>query len=117
MISAEDVHDPAAGRLLIANPADGSLRDVLPNYLGHVTAIAWQNNDTVMFLGDEGVWTTFSEIRRDGTQRKTHVGRRSSSPGRFRFRGTGNRLRSSSTVRPTRVTCSSCITETPVRSG
>ncbi|MEK6798753.1 MAG: S9 family peptidase, partial [Planctomycetota bacterium] len=49
-------------------------RAVLPNYLVHVTAIAWQNNDTVMFLGDEGVWTTFSEIRRDGTQRKTHVG-------------------------------------------
>lgn len=73
MISAADINDPADGRLLIANPADGSLKDILPNYEGHVTAIEWQDNDTVMFLGAEGVWTTFNEISRDGTARKAHV--------------------------------------------
>ena len=73
VISAEDLHDPSEGRLMIASPADGSLRDVLPKYDGHVEAIAWQDNNTVMFLGSEGVWTTFAEIGRDGTGRKTHV--------------------------------------------
>lgn len=73
MISAADINDPAEGRLLIANPADGSLKDILPNYEGHVTNIAWQGQDTVMFLGAEGVWSTFGEVDRDGNNRKTHV--------------------------------------------
>jgi dipeptidyl aminopeptidase/acylaminoacyl peptidase len=73
VISAADVNDPAEGRLLIANPADGSLKDILPNYEGHVSAIEWQDKDTVMFLGAEGVWTTFGEIGREGNNRKTHV--------------------------------------------
>ena len=73
MISAADINDPAEGRLLVANPADGSLKDILPNYEGHVSAIEWQNNDTIMFLGAEGVWTTFNEIGRDGADRKTHA--------------------------------------------
>ncbi len=73
MISAADINDPADGRLLIADPADGSLRDILPDYEGHVKSIAWQDADTVMFLGDEGVWTTFGEIGREGQNRKTHL--------------------------------------------
>ncbi len=73
VVSAQDINDPSEGRLMIASPADGSLRDVLPNYLGHVESVAWQDADTVMFLGTEGVWSTLGEIRRDGTERKTHV--------------------------------------------
>lgn len=71
--AAEDRHDPAEGRLIVANPADGSLTDVLPQYEGHVRSIAWQDNDTILYLGDKGVWTELSEVRRDGTGRKTHV--------------------------------------------
>jgi len=73
IISAQDVNDPGEGRLLVASPAEGSLRDVLPNYEGHVEAIVWQDRETVMFLGSEGVWTTFGEVHLDGTGRKTHV--------------------------------------------
>ncbi len=73
MISAADINDPAEGRLLVADPADGSLKDVLPNYEGHVSAIAWQDADIIMFLGDEGVWTTFGEVGREGSNRKTHI--------------------------------------------
>ncbi len=71
--SAEDLHDPSAGRLMVAPARGGTLVDLLPKYEGEVSAIAWQDDDTVMFLGDEGVWTTFGEVRRDGSQRKTHV--------------------------------------------
>ncbi|MCH7595230.1 MAG: S9 family peptidase [Planctomycetes bacterium] len=73
VISAEDINDPSAGRLMVASPDDGSLVDILPNYEGQVGHVAWQDADTIMYLGDEGVWTTFNEIRRDGSARKTHV--------------------------------------------
>jgi len=73
VISAADINDPADSRLLIANPADGSLKDILPNYDGHVAAIEWQDKDTVMYLGAEGVWTTLNEIGRDGNNKKSHV--------------------------------------------
>ncbi len=71
MISAADIHDPAEGRLMVVDASTGQFRDLLPGYLGHVTDIAWQDKDTLMFLGDEGVWTTFNEIRADGSGRKT----------------------------------------------
>jgi dipeptidyl aminopeptidase/acylaminoacyl peptidase len=70
VISAEDINDPAEGRLLIADPVNGTLKDILPQYEGHVTRVAWQDKDTVMFLGAEGAWTTFNEIGRDGSGRK-----------------------------------------------
>lgn len=83
MIAAADINDPADGRLVIANPADGSLKDILPDYLGHVTAIEWQDKDTVMYLGAEGVWTTFNEIGRDGANKKAHIPPGQSTASRF----------------------------------
>jgi dipeptidyl aminopeptidase/acylaminoacyl peptidase len=71
MISAADIHDPSEGRLMVIDAANAQFRDILPGYLGHVSDIAWQDHETLMFLGDEGVWTTFNEIRADGTSRKT----------------------------------------------
>ncbi len=73
VISAADLNDPSAGRLMIASSKDGSLREALPNYDGQVESVAWQDKETVMFLGSEGVWSTFGEVRQDGTGRKTHV--------------------------------------------
>ncbi|MCL6481758.1 MAG: S9 family peptidase [Firmicutes bacterium] len=70
MISAADIHDPAEGRLMVVDASTGQFRDLLPGYLGHVSDIAWQDKDTLMFLGEEGVWTTFNEIRADGSGRK-----------------------------------------------
>lgn len=75
MISAEDIHDPSEGRLMVAPATGGPLKDILPNYLGHVTAIAWQDSDTIMYIGDEGVATTFGKVRADGSQQKVLVGR------------------------------------------
>ncbi len=73
LVSGEDINDPAEGRLMIANPRDGSLKDILPNFLGHVSSIEWQDDDSIMFLGEESVWMTLNEIRSDGTQRKAHI--------------------------------------------
>jgi dipeptidyl aminopeptidase/acylaminoacyl peptidase len=73
IISAADINDPAAGRLMVAAATGGPLTDLLPGFLGHVTAIAWQDAETVMFVAAEGVWTSFGKVRRDATQRKTIV--------------------------------------------
>ncbi len=73
IIAAEEIHDPSAGRLMVASASGGPLRDILPNYDGQVGSIAWQDNQTIMYLGDEGVWTTLKEIGLDGRDRKTHI--------------------------------------------
>ena len=73
LVSAEDLNNPAAGRLLVAPAAGGPLRDVLPRYAGHVSAIAFRGNDTIVFIGDEGVETVLGEVKIDGTGRRTLV--------------------------------------------
>jgi len=73
MISAADLNDPAEGRLMVASASGGPLRDLLPNYAGHVAAFGWMDADTVMFIGDEGVWTTFNRVDLDGSNRTTIV--------------------------------------------
>jgi dipeptidyl aminopeptidase/acylaminoacyl peptidase len=72
VISAEDRNDPQQGRLWVYSAAGGPAKDLLPKYEGHVAAIAWQSNDTVMYIGDEGVWTTFGKVSLSG-ERKTIV--------------------------------------------
>jgi len=70
MLSAADRNDPAAGRLMVAPAAGGPQRDLLPNYEGSVATFAWQDAATVMFTGEEGVWTTFEKVGLDGTRTK-----------------------------------------------
>ena len=65
-IGAQDLHDPAAGRLYVGDPADGSFRDLLPGHQTHVSGMAWQSNDHIMFVEDVGVWTRFAKIAHDG---------------------------------------------------
>lgn len=73
VLAAEDLHDPSPGRLTVVGADGGSPTDVLPGYLGEVSAAQWQNADTVMFLGDEGVWTGFGKIGVDGANHKVIV--------------------------------------------
>jgi dipeptidyl aminopeptidase/acylaminoacyl peptidase len=74
MVSAADPHDPLEGRLLIGPANGGRLVDIIPTLGGHITRFAWRDSDTVMFLGDEGVWTVFGSINRDGSARKVLLG-------------------------------------------
>lgn len=74
VISAEDLHDPSAGRLMVAPAEGGPLKDVLPGFLGEVSRIAWQDEETVMYLADVGTATMFGKVRADGSRQKTIVG-------------------------------------------
>ncbi len=62
LIGSADIHDPAAGRLLVADASGGQARDLLPGLLGHVRSVAWRDGRTIVFVADEGVETTISEI-------------------------------------------------------
>ncbi len=73
ILSAEDLNDPSAGRLMIASLADGLLKQPIPNYEGDFHSIVWQDKDTIMYLADEGVWSTLGEVSRSGDNRKTHL--------------------------------------------
>ena len=70
-LSAADLHDPSAGRLMVAPASGGAARDVLPGYEGNVAQIAWRDADTIVFLGAEGVQSAVGEVRRDGSARRT----------------------------------------------
>jgi len=71
LISAADLNDPAAGRLMVAKAGGGPLTDILPDLEGHVTAIAWRNPNTIAFLADHGTSTSLEEISVDGEDRRT----------------------------------------------
>jgi dipeptidyl aminopeptidase/acylaminoacyl peptidase len=73
IISAEDIHDPSAGRLMVADVETAVLKDVLPKLEGHIAAIAWQDNNTVMFVSDEGLRTAFGKVGIDGANKKVIV--------------------------------------------
>ena len=71
MISAADEHDPAAGRLIVGDVETGSLKDLLPDYPGHVADLAWSGPSTVAFVGDEGTGTVIGTVRLDGSTPST----------------------------------------------
>ena len=71
LVAGVDKHDPREGHLMIASIDNPETTDLLPDYPGHIWSIAWQDNDTIMYLGYQGVWTTFSRIDIDGIEQKT----------------------------------------------
>lgn len=74
MISAADINDPSEGRLMVVSSDGGEMRDLIPNYPGHIKSIAWQGNGTLMFVGDQGCETVFGEVNIDGSELNTFVG-------------------------------------------
>jgi len=72
-ISSADEHDDAAGRLMITAATGGAMRELVPNYQGHVSDLAWSSPNTIFYSGDEGVWTTVGEVSMTGTKRQSLV--------------------------------------------
>jgi dipeptidyl aminopeptidase/acylaminoacyl peptidase len=65
-ISAADINDPAAGRLMLVPAEGGTPRDRLPDYEGHVADLGWRNAETLLFLGDVGTKAALGVIRING---------------------------------------------------
>jgi dipeptidyl aminopeptidase/acylaminoacyl peptidase len=73
IVTGEDLHDPAAGRLWVRPAQGGAWKDLVPAYDGHISDFAWTSADRLAFLGNEGVETIVGEVRADGTGRRTRV--------------------------------------------
>ena len=73
LISSSDRSDPKAGRLVVGSAEGGELTDLLPNLAGHVSGIAWRDDQTIVYTADVGVTSTLGEVTLDGSGRKTRV--------------------------------------------
>ena len=71
LISAADINDPSAGRLMVVPATGGAPRDLLPGCKCDVTDLAWQNADTIVYVRQAGVGTSLETIQRDGFSPKT----------------------------------------------
>ncbi|HVS64752.1 MAG TPA: S9 family peptidase [Thermoanaerobaculia bacterium] len=69
MISAADLNDPAAGRLMVAETGAGALRDLLPGLPGHVSSLAWVDGDTIAYTADVGTETEIGLVDLAGSKR------------------------------------------------
>ena len=70
-ITAEDPNDPSAGRIWVVPAKGGKPVDVLPNFLGEVSALGWLDNSRIIYVGDVSTVTEIAEVGRDGKNRKT----------------------------------------------
>jgi len=59
IIASEDIHDPAEGRLIIADVKTGEITKPIENYQGHIRDVDWLSDTQVFFLGHVG---TKSEV-------------------------------------------------------
>jgi dipeptidyl aminopeptidase/acylaminoacyl peptidase len=66
LIASKDIHDPQAGRLMAGPAEGGALRNLLPNYMGHVSAVAWKDNDSLIYAASKGVQTTIGTVSFSG---------------------------------------------------
>ncbi|WP_113906951.1 S9 family peptidase [Aliidiomarina celeris] len=66
-IGAQDKHDPATGRIFLANLRNGSVEKLLPGFAGHFKDMVWKDNNTLIWLADIGTETTIvsHNLRRD----------------------------------------------------
>jgi dipeptidyl aminopeptidase/acylaminoacyl peptidase len=54
-IGVDDINDPRDGRLKIADPSNGEIRDLWPNLEAHIINLAWLNSDHIAALVHRGV--------------------------------------------------------------
>ena len=74
IIGAQDIHDPASGRLYLADAKSGKITEWLPNFMGHVSDIEWANkSNTLNFTADIGTESILATIKPSSVQYKTRV--------------------------------------------
>ncbi|TGE85292.1 S9 family peptidase [Pseudoalteromonas sp. KS88] len=64
IIGAEDKHDPATGRLFIADTKTAQITEWLPNFMGHIADIEWSNKrNTLNFIANVGTQSYVASIK------------------------------------------------------
>jgi len=59
-VGSVDINDPREGRLYVASSSGGERRELVPEYLGHVSNIVWRDDASVRWLGKRGVYTDWA---------------------------------------------------------
>tara|TARA_B110000467_G_C18332226_1_gene494174 strand:+ start:570 stop:2669 length:2100 start_codon:yes stop_codon:yes gene_type:complete len=68
---AEDEHDPATGRLFLAEVSSGKVTDWLPNFNGHVGNFEWSNkHNELYFVANVGTQSFVAKIKSDSSKYK-----------------------------------------------
>jgi dipeptidyl aminopeptidase/acylaminoacyl peptidase len=75
MLAGAGMHDPIAGRLLLASADGGAPTQLQPQYDGKFEQFQWVDNTTLSYLSSEGVWSTYGYLNADGTDRQTIIDR------------------------------------------
>lgn len=67
-IGSQDVNDPSEGRLVVGDVRSGSMRVIKDNgYRGHVRDIAWENDESLIWLGHRGTGSELGRIQANGS--------------------------------------------------
>jgi dipeptidyl aminopeptidase/acylaminoacyl peptidase len=71
LVSAADIHDPSAGRLMVCAATGGDPTDVLPGVEEDFSSFEWQDADNLLVVGSKGLWSTFSKVTVDAAGKGT----------------------------------------------
>jgi len=74
ILGAEDKHDPATGRLFLAEVKTGEVSDWLPGFAGHISDFEWANkSNNLFFTANIGTQTKVAKIKVGSNKYKTLV--------------------------------------------
>jgi dipeptidyl aminopeptidase/acylaminoacyl peptidase len=74
ILGAEDKHDPATGRLFIADTETAEITEWLPNFMGHVVDFEWSHKrNTLNFIANVGTQSFVASIKAGSNKYKTLV--------------------------------------------
>ena len=65
LIGSENINDPAAGRLMVAESRTGKIVKSIDNYAGHVKGLQWISDYQLAFLGHVGTQSEVSVLNLD----------------------------------------------------
>lgn len=83
MIAGADIHDPTAGRLLVAPATGGSPTAIATKFEGEFEDIAWKDDNTIRFLASEGVSTSLGTISSNGKKLQKSIDKGTNAYGHF----------------------------------
>lgn len=92
LLAGDDIHDPNAGRLMVAPVTGGTPVDVLPELKdGDATDLAWRTSDQIAYLADKGVTSSLGVVDRDGQNAHAVIPFGQDALGSFSLSKDGNR--------------------------
>ena len=73
LISAADINDPNASRLMVAAATGGQPLDLFRGLLADIEQIAWKGPSTLAFVIDQGTRSAYAEVGTDGGDYEMHL--------------------------------------------